>query len=375
MRNRPRKPAGTRRRHARGERGSILATSALGMLSVLLAVGLGIDISRFYLTKAELQNAADAAALAGVSGLNGDGPGITEATDRAVKAMNNYNFNKTGVTFPRGNVEFAVNLNGPYVGEGAAFAAPTNIRFVKVTTPDSAVGVSFASFILGKNKNIAATATAGFSVPLNVICPWLPAFVLDIPGDPITEGKTYTFRLAPGDHVSPGNYQLLAPVQSGGSGDREGMANGVNWCISTGTVVKTKPGVTSGAIRQGVNSRFDMYAGGMDPAFSPPDENIAENITKDDYDKKRVFKEPSHPGIRDRRIVILPITSEAPGEGRDTVVVDRFGVFFLQTSVGGGSGNELKAEYIKDTAFAGNSYFIPGAGATNDNLAVPVLYK
>jgi hypothetical protein len=55
--------------------------------------------------------------------------------------------------------------------------------------------------------------------------------------------------------------------------------------------------------------------------------------------------------------------------------VDRFGVFFLQTSVGGGSGSELKAEYIEDTAFAGNSYFDPGAGASNSNLAVPVLYK
>ena len=117
------------------ERGSVLATSAVAMLSVLLAVGLGIDISRMYLSKAELQNAADAAALAGVSGLNGGSPGIVDATDRAVKAMNNYDFNKTGVTFPRSAVEFAVNLDGPYMGESAAAASPTNLRFVRVTTP------------------------------------------------------------------------------------------------------------------------------------------------------------------------------------------------------------------------------------------------
>ena len=52
--------AGKRKR----ERGSVLATSAIGMLAVLMAVGLGIDISRLYLSKAELQNAADHAALA-----------------------------------------------------------------------------------------------------------------------------------------------------------------------------------------------------------------------------------------------------------------------------------------------------------------------
>ena len=77
--------AGTRH----GERGSILATSAIGMLSVLLAVGLGLDISRLYLTKTELQNAADAAALAAVSALNGDPPGITKAVDLAVAATAN----------------------------------------------------------------------------------------------------------------------------------------------------------------------------------------------------------------------------------------------------------------------------------------------
>lgn len=357
------------------ERGSVLATSAIGMLSLLLAVGLGVDISRFYLSKAELQNAADASALAAVSGLNGGATGITEAANRAVQAMNKYDFNKTNVSFPRANVLFAVNLNGPYMSEGSAAASAANIRFVQVTTPPMPVGVSFAAMVLGNTKNLSATATAGYSVPLNVICPWLPAFVLDYPDNPIAPGNTYTFRLSPGDFVSPGNYQLLAPIQAGGSGDREGMANGVNWCISTGAEVRTKPGVTSGAIRQGVNSRFDRYEGGMDPLLSPPDTNIAEEINYQQYRDQTVVRTPSHTGVEDRRIVFIPIATAPPGDGRDTVIVDRFGVFFLQTSVGGGSGSELKAEYITDTAFAGNSYYDPGAGATNSNLAVPVLYK
>ena len=371
MKTRSTKQAGDKKR----ERGSILATSAIAMLAVLLAVGLGIDISRFYLSKAELQNAADAAALAGVSGLNGGGPGITEATNRAVAAMNKYNFNNTGVNFPRANVVFAVNLNGPYISEASATLSPTNIRFVRVTTNPSPVPVSFASFVLGSSKDLSATATAGYSVPLNVICPWLPAFVLDYADDPITEGRTYTFRLESGDHISPGNYQLLAPIQSGGSGDREGMANGVNWCVSIGTEVETKPGVTSGAIRQGINTRFDVYAAGMDPLLSPPDTNIAENITYQQYRDRTLTRAPSHTGVDGRRVVFIPIATAPPGDGRDTVTITRFGVFFLQTSVGGGNGGELVAEYITDTAFAGNSSYDPGAGAVNDNLAVPVLYK
>jgi hypothetical protein len=371
MKKRSVEQAGTRER----ERGSVLATSAIAMLSILLAVGLGIDISRLYLSKTELQNAADAAALAGVSGLNGGNAGITEAVDRAVKAMNSYDFNKTGVNFPRSSVQFAVNLDGNYMSEGEAFLSPTNVRFVKVTTPQEPVGMSFAAFLLGNSRNLSATAIAGYSVPLNQICPWLPAFILDIPGTPITKGGTYTFRLEPGDAISPGNYQLLAPVTSGGSGDREGMANGVNWCVSVGQEVATKPGVTSGAIRQGINTRFDIYAAGMDPALSPPDENIAENIPYWKYRDKVEFKAPSHKGFEDRRIVFIPIVKTLPGDGRDVVTIDRFGVFFLRSSVGGGNGGELQAEYITNTAFAANSSYDPGAGATNDNLAVPVLYR
>ena len=356
------------------ERGSILATSAISMLAVLLAVGLGVDISRFYLSKNELQNAADAAALAAVSGLNGESSGIAIAVARAVDAMNKYDFNHTPVSFPAGNVQFAVNLEGEYMTAGSVGGLAPKIRFVKVTTPESPVGVSFTAFLLGNSKDMSATATAGKSVSLNVICPWLPAFVLDNPANPITQGQTYTFRLAPGDHISPGNYQLLAPIQSGGSGDREGMANGVNWCISPGTKVKTKPGVTAGAIRQGINTRFDEYAGGLDPETSPPDANIKEGIPHSEYDND--IKPPSHPpGVWGRRVVFIPIAAAPPAEGRDEVTVDRFGVFFLKSKVKGGNGGELEAEYITTTAFAGNSSFIPGAGPGNINMAVPVLYK
>src|SRR5688572_16926422 len=199
MKNRSNKQAGSKR-----ERGSILATSAIGMLALLLAVGLGVDISRFYLTKAELQNAADAAALAAVSALDTSPLGITKAVDRAVASMNKYDFNHTDVDFPRTNVLFATTLNGTYMEEGLATAPLTAkaIRFVKVTTPASAVGVSFAVSVLGNTKNLTATATAGFSVPLNIVCNFLPVSVIDY-GVPIAPGQTYTFRAGPSGSVSP----------------------------------------------------------------------------------------------------------------------------------------------------------------------------
>src|SRR5258706_11654052 len=92
------------KRNRKGERGSILAMSAIGMLSLLLAVGLGVDITHLYLAKNELQNAADSSALAAASGLNFDDSGIGYATARAVKAMNSYEFNHQQVVFTAANV-------------------------------------------------------------------------------------------------------------------------------------------------------------------------------------------------------------------------------------------------------------------------------
>src|SRR5919107_1923427 len=99
-----------RRETRKNEQGSIMAMSAVGMLSFLLAVGLGVDITRLYLTKNELQNAADAAALAGASGLNFHSTGIHDAAARVEKVMNQYQFNKVNVSFKRDKVRFAVNL-------------------------------------------------------------------------------------------------------------------------------------------------------------------------------------------------------------------------------------------------------------------------
>jgi Flp pilus assembly protein TadG len=351
------------------------------MLTLLLAVGLGVDISRFYLTKAELQNAADAAALAAVSALDTSPTGIHKAVDRAVASANNYDFNNTGVTIPRANVKFAVNLEDEYMSEALASATTTakNIRFVKVTTPDEAVPVSFAVSVLGNSKNLTATATAGFSVPLNKFCNFLPVSVIDY-GTPITPGTTYTFRAAPGGMVSAGNYQILAVAGSGGKDVRIGLAAGVDKCATAGEeyAVDTKTGVTAGAVRQGLNTRFDDYqTSQVNPDDMPPDSNIKEGITHNTYMNpgKGDITAPKHPGVDGRRVVVIPIVKQDQyDQGRNVVKFDRFGLFFLKTKVGSGSGGDLVAEYI-DVPQLGQGGFDPNGAPVNGLMAVPVLYK
>jgi Flp pilus assembly protein TadG len=361
-----------------GERGSVLAIAALGMLSLLLAVGLGVDISRLYLAKSELQNAADAAALSGASALNGSSSGITKAADRAEQTMNNYQFNKTGVVIPRTNVLFAVNLDGPYMSEGDAAASAKNIRFVRVATPDSPVGMTFTGSVLGDKRNVGATATAGLSVPINVFCNWIPLSVIDY-DIPMMPGNVYTIRSAPGNKVSPGNYQILAVAGRGGSDVREGLASGVDECAEAGATytIDTKPGVSSGPVRQGINTRFDDYGGGqVNPTDHPPDTNVKNDITYAQYRDGTATQSPTHTGVPGRRIVIIPIVKFAEyDQGRDTVKFNRFGQFFLRSKVGNGNGGDIEAEYIGDIVVVGKGGYDPNGGPTNNLLAVPVLYK
>ncbi|HEX8283010.1 MAG TPA: pilus assembly protein TadG-related protein [Pyrinomonadaceae bacterium] len=361
------------------ERGSVLAMSALGMLTFLLATGMAVDLGHFYLVKSELQNAADAAALAGASALNSGPTGINRARDRAMAAMNSYEFNQKGVAIPAANVTFAVNLGGPYVDAATAASPATaqKIRFVRVQTPETPVQVFFAAPVLGSKKDLKAEATAGMSVPLSSVCDFLPVSVIDY-GTPIHAGETYTFRSAPGSSVTPGNYQILAVAGSGGQDVRVGLASGVDACAEPGEeyFVDTKPGVTSGPVRVGVNTRFDEYGPQVDPVNMPPDTNVKENITYDQYVAGTPSQSPSHAGVPGRRIVIIPIVKEGEYDaGRGTVKFNRFGLFFLRNKVGNGNGGDLVAEFIDMATVVGRGKVGTGPAAADGFMTKPVLYK
>ena len=376
----------------RRERGSVLAISALGMLAFLLATGLCVDISHFYLVKSELQNAADAAALAGASALNQHASGITKARDRAIAAMNNYEFNQTPMTLTASNVRYAVNLSdfdGPTGGmdEASAQASPTNIRFVKVATPPAPVNVFFASALngFGNSRNLQASAVAGRSVNINTFCDWIPLTVILDNNDTILQpGQVYTIRSDSGSFVTPGNYHILAVDGSGGSDVETGTGGGVHLCKEPGDTypIDTKPGLTAGKVRTGINSRFDDYGGSqLDPALYPPDTNVKENVTYADYSAATAgdsshYQAPAHAGVANRRLVIIPLVKQSEfDQGRGVVRFTRFGLFFLRTEVSNGSGGDFQAEYVSETLVVGSGGYDPNGTNASMQMTIPVLYK
>ena len=188
----------------------------------------------------------------------------------------------------------------------------------------------------------------------------------------------YTFRGAPHNSVSPGNYQVLAIDGPGASDDRIGLASGVKNVVGPDGYVDTKPGVSAGAVRQGINTRFDDYASQLDPVNYPPDTNIKEGITYQQYlDEAGPKQSPSHPGVACRRVVLIPIVEKSQFDnGRTNVKIKGFGAFFLRSKVPGGNGGDIQAEYIGEGVVVGSGFYDPN-GPPNDGppITKPVLYR
>ncbi len=415
----------------KNERGNVLVYTVLSALFLFFAVGLGVDLSHFYLAKTEMQNAADAAALAGASALNLPNPDrITTAVDRAVQVMNlnKYNFNNKDFEVARNSlcgteqacVTFAINLTGPYISESAAHDDSEDIRFIKVTSPQKPVSVFFASPILGSTVPLNANATAGLSVPGNVrTCIQPLSAVAPNPGqnfpagsegtcptpgiqtytttnadgttttttcDPKKEfckGCMYTIRASPSDGPSPGNYQILACAGNGGAAVREALAVYGEECkcgnVTPGDEigVDTKPGETAGPVQDGLNVRFDDYKGAVKYSESyPPDTNIASTINYSQYETSNPFLGPnnSHPGVGGRRVLKIPIILDREFDnGRDVVHVSSLGGFFMQEPVGKKKNGDIKVEYVGNqvTGITGKD----PSGGTASNIVTPVLYR
>src|SRR5690242_9706575 len=158
--------------------------TAILAVGLVLAVGLCIDGARIYMTRTELQNAADAAALAGARELNGGTGGLTDAVAAAQSAAlqtNKYGLNRTGGNAPAvtiSSVEFAPSLGGPWKAAGAIDAtAAKTISYVRVTTLITTTPVLFGVKALGNNHTESRTATAGYSAPINTICDFFPVAV------------------------------------------------------------------------------------------------------------------------------------------------------------------------------------------------------
>lgn len=371
-----------------GERGSVLAMTALSMVSLLLAAGLAIDISHFYTAKAELQNAADAAALAAASQLNSTSGGIQLAVVEATKALNKYDF-KNVVTITASDVSFATNLNGSYVDSATAIASPTSIRFAKVTLSPKPVDATFSALVINKTQNLSATATAGISVGLSMNKFYTAYTFVEPSASPWVPGQVYTLDAKAYNDTTDTSYRVLnGPLDPGedpaliSTGQIHAYGYlGINYTIAqlAGTsppLTPTAPSMCRSA-QIGTNTRFGDYTvhPQANPVDEPPDNITQENITYQQYtDMQGAGVVQSSGGMKNRRVMTVPIAlkSSYVVGSPSTVVAERLAAFFIKKKVG--ADCKLQVEYISGPVVVPEGTYTPGQ-AQMGGLGIPVLYK
>lgn len=238
------------------ERGSILIWVALFMIFMLAFVALGIDGAKLMATRTQLQNAADAGALAGASAVN-PATGVIDQAAATPLARSTAASNKAFIGGPQ-----------PVLDAVVTFPSPTLCKVDVTRSGGTAIVTHLAQVVGIKTLNAEATATAGLEHP-DCVRGLRPLGVAGVSPDSLVIGQEYKLTY---NNPSSANYQHLDLAQicpplpageanCGGSGGcdllRDMIKFGCGSCIPMDRYIRVEPGVCQGPVDQGVTYLFD----------------------------------------------------------------------------------------------------------------------
>ncbi len=310
------------------QRGAVMIWMALFLLGILGFVALGIDTAKVAATRTQLQNAADAAALAGASAVDFQ-TGTLVQDDAVQKAQFTALQNKAFVDKPEPVQVAAADVT---------FPAPDECKvIVRRTATLGGEVVTYVAQVLGiKSLSLNASATAKVE-PLDSICEGLlPMAPVDPPNGGFQTGcaNEYSLKVDQNGDVEQGNFQLLdyadcdegpcADVGGGGAEIRCLTENGYGCCVSIGDeFVPTQPGNKVGPFRQGLQARWDA------------DTDRRENICYSEYTGNS------------KRVVYVPGIESFDVPGKKLVRITGFYAFFLKRRP---SSSSVVGEFLYDVA-------------------------
>ena len=325
-----------------GQRGVVIVYLALFLVVLLGFLALGLDVSKLMVTRTQLQNAADAAALAGASAVDLD-LGVVIPDTAVVRAQ---------LLASRHLAFREVSEPVTLLAEDVSFPTPQS---VKVTVRRSAatggpVVMAIAGLLGVPTLEMSATATAK-AEPTAQPCEGLVPMA---PVEPPNSGwfdpdcsKTYDLKIGAGEGMQ-GNYELLdyPPCDEGPCAGLGGGAairciaeHGYGCCLDEGQeFALTEPGNKVGPFRQGMQDRFDA-----------------------DTDRRNGICYNEYVG-NGKRIIPLPVIESFDVNGKKYVRILKFSAFFIKDRPDG-SGT-LTGQFVMDV--------IPGS-ASQGNGTLYVL--
>ena len=275
------------------------------MLVVIVGLSvLALDGARLMSLQTQLQNGADALALAGAAELDRLPDAETRARTAIERLLTNSTLFGSGAsrTIAVSNIKFYSRLpasDAAPMSVGRLATGPANARFVSVTVrPVTLPTILPAAFFGGANMvTTAASAVAGFD---QVVCGVTPIYVCN-PYE--TAGMTYDQATEVLQHAAANptdQARLIRLRQYGGNAPYAAADYGFLSSPTLGTDemslidsiavvrpaacfpqrgVNFRPGVVR-SVREGFNVRFDIYEGAMSDKYGDSNYRPAQNVRK-----------------------------------------------------------------------------------------------
>ena len=256
--------------------GAALVYITVMMLALAVLLGLAIDGARYLYLNSNLQEIADASALAGAAELDGRSDAITRAKDAAVNYLSN-NANRWSDIVNSGTQIVDTGTDQPIflssINPDVTTSDPKTASYIRVTTTTRSIGLTFARLLSSATQadtTARATARSSFSA-----CAQIQSFLCnpfesseavkggaDNWASNISVGQI--FVLAGGSGGSPGNWGLIdSPGQNGHNPHdqaafwSEQVPDSCPQYTPSQITNYPDPGNNSSAGRPGMNVRFD----------------------------------------------------------------------------------------------------------------------
>ena len=300
----------------RNEDGAIAPTIALSLFGLVAAAGIAFDYARMATLDTELQNAADQAALAAATQLDGsayacsraraaarrfianetylsnDGDGTrlliddTLDSDGAIDSALTYTVDDCSnpTNYADDNIIFYESYNTATDAYGPVAQTDATANVVEVTVGGRRVNFALTPVVAAfSSGDLAGTALASLT---SAICKTPPVMLCNPqedagdPNDPKDGNTDENFpynapygaglRLVTGDASVPGNFGWLeAQIGNGGNGLKGALGYNVPPGVCQAiTGVTTKPGMTTSVLNS-LNTRFDVNANGANCPNTP----------------------------------------------------------------------------------------------------------
>jgi hypothetical protein len=269
------------RRHRsvpRRQRGAVAIIVGLTLAVLVGFAGLALDGGRLYVNKTELQNSADACALAAAYDLTG-APAIPSASFTAAEAAgmlvatrNRVGFQGAAIDAQDVLIEFGTSLSaGAWFS--AAGAPPGNSKYVRCTLRQTGIVPWFMQVLGIGPQTVTAFATAALAnaqtncgIPL-AMCTQGPS-----PTYGLTRGQWVNGRFNSGGGLTGSFNWIDFSPPAGGQSELADLLKGNGQCNLNVTVPVGQPGAMGNAAAQAWNSRFGLYqAGSVNVNNAPPD--------------------------------------------------------------------------------------------------------